>query len=95
MEVLVRINAIAAEKLDMANSLTPDQKYPLVQANRTIQANNFFKLCEVQNVDVIPLLKKMNLVCASDNDEQKLKLQEILEGKWTKIDLPKLSEIFG
>jgi len=44
MEVLVRINAIAAEKLDMANSLTPDQKYSFGPSKRTIQANNFFQV---------------------------------------------------
>lgn len=81
MKILIKINAIAAGKLHEVASLTSNQKYPLSQANRTIQANNFFKLCEAKNTDVILVLKKMNQICASDNDDQKLKLQEILEGK--------------
>lgn len=81
MKILLGAYEIAAEKFKSAQSLSPEQRYPLHQSFRAIQGNRFLILCGERSADPVSLLAKMNRLCVSEDSQIKLRLQEILEGE--------------
>lgn len=96
-QIFLRINKIAADKLVKINpnTLTQEQLYPIQQANRTIQADTFFHLCAAQSIDAKQILIKMNQICASDDEQTKIRLQNMIEGEINEQKIDEITQFLG
>lgn len=93
--LFLEANKIAADQLQRPEilNLSPEEKYPYLQASRTVQGSMFFDTCLSLGLDANKLLQKMNKICAGNDAPAKDNLQELLRSGINEAAMSKLKDL--